>query len=95
MKSCLIYFQFHFHYQLKISQKICKYAKYQIIDLQSNTFLKKNYDNFELSFFHSKYIDMQSYPNLRNNALKTMSLFGSTYTYEHIFSRMKIVKSKT
>uniref|UniRef100_A0A2S2NPE9 SCAN domain-containing protein 3 n=1 Tax=Schizaphis graminum TaxID=13262 RepID=A0A2S2NPE9_SCHGA len=24
-----------------------------------------------------------------------MSLFGSTYTCEHIFSRMKIVKSKT
>ncbi|XP_060881678.1 general transcription factor II-I repeat domain-containing protein 2B-like [Metopolophium dirhodum] len=42
-------------------------------------------------------IDLQNnktYPNLRNNALRMMSLFGSTYTCEHIFSRMKIVKSK-
>lgn len=38
---------------------------------------------------------MEIYPNFRNNALRMMSLFSSTYTCEHIFSRMKIVKSKT
>ncbi|CAI6351667.1 unnamed protein product [Macrosiphum euphorbiae] len=67
----------------------------QIIDLQNNTILKEKYNNVELSIFYSKYIDTETYPNLRNNALRMMSLFGSTYTCEHIFSRMKIVKSKT
>jgi len=67
----------------------------EIVDLQNNTILKEKYNNVELSIFYSKYIDTETYPNLRNNALRMMSLFGSTYTCEHIFSRMKIVKSKT
>jgi len=67
----------------------------EIIDLQNNKILKEKYNNVELSIFYSKYIDTETYPNLRNNELKMMSLFGSTYTCEHIFSRMKIDKSKT
>ncbi|CAI6366273.1 unnamed protein product [Macrosiphum euphorbiae] len=66
----------------------------EIIDLQNNKVLKEKYNYVELSIFYSKYINTETYPNLRNNALRMMSLFGSTYTCEHIFSRMKIVKSK-
>lgn len=66
----------------------------EIIDLQNNKTLKKKYNNVELSIFYSKYIDTETYTNLWNNALKMMFLFGSTYTCEHIFLQMKIVKSK-
>jgi 17beta-estradiol 17-dehydrogenase/3beta-hydroxysteroid 3-dehydrogenase/mitotic-spindle organizing protein 1 len=67
----------------------------EIVDLQNNTISKEKYNNVELSIFYSKYIDTETYPNLRNNALRMLSLFGNTYTCEHIFLRMKIVKSKT
>jgi hypothetical protein len=67
----------------------------KIIDLQNNKILKEKYNNVEFSIFYSKYIDTETYPNLQNNTLRMMSLFGSTYTCQHIFSRMKIVKSKT
>lgn len=40
-------------------------------------------------------IDMETYPNLQNNALKMLSLLSSTSSREHIFSRMKTIKSKT
>ncbi|CAI6373752.1 unnamed protein product [Macrosiphum euphorbiae] len=66
----------------------------EIIDLQNNKVLKEKYNYVELSIFYSKYINTETYRNLRNNALRMMSLFGSTYNCEHIFSRMKIVKSK-
>lgn len=38
---------------------------------------------------------METCLNLRNNALKMMSPFSSTYTCQHIVLRMEIVKSKT
>jgi len=67
----------------------------EITNLQTNKILKEKFNNIEFSIFHSKYIDLETYPNLQNNALKMMSLFGSTYTCEHIFSRIKIIKPKT
>jgi len=53
----------------------------KIINLRSNTILKENYNNVELSIFYSKYIDIKTYPNLRNIALKIMFLFGSRYLH--------------
>lgn len=38
---------------------------------------------------------MEIYPNFRNNPLKMISFFGDSYTCKHIFSQIKIVKSKT
>ncbi|KAF0708047.1 general transcription factor II-I repeat domain-containing protein 2-like, partial [Aphis craccivora] len=38
-----------------------------IIDLQNNKVLKEKYNNVELSIFYSKYINTETYPNLRNN----------------------------
>jgi len=48
----------------------------EIIDLQNNTILKDKFNNVELSNFYTKYIDMETYHNLRNNALKIMFFIG-------------------
>ena len=37
---------------------------------------------------------MENYPNVKRAALKIMSMFGSTYVSESVFSTLKHVKSK-
>lgn len=63
--------------------------------LQNSKIFLEKYNNVEFSIFYSKYIDTETYIILRNNALRIMYLFGSTYACEHMFSRTKVVKSKT
>jgi len=67
-------------------EDVLEHMQMEIIDLQNNAILKETFNNVELSIFYLKYIDMEKYRNLRNNALKMMSLFGSTYVCEHTFS---------
>lgn len=65
----------------------------ELTDLQCNSELKEKYD-LGLLEFYSKYVDKDNFPNLRNHALKMMSLFGSTYLCEQLFSQMNYVKNK-
>lgn len=65
----------------------------ELINLQCNSELKEKY-NLGLFNFYSKYIDKNKFPSIRLHAQKMMSLFGSTYVCEQLFSRIKHVKSK-
>ncbi|XP_059048227.1 general transcription factor II-I repeat domain-containing protein 2B-like [Achroia grisella] len=65
----------------------------ELIELQCNSTLKNKID-VDLLDFYSKYVSIRDFPKIRDHALKTISLFGSTYTCEQLFSRMKNVKSK-
>jgi hypothetical protein len=49
--------------------------------------------NFQ--FFIRNILTKKPYPYLQNNALRMISIFGSSYTCEYIFSRMKFINSKT
>ena len=66
----------------------------ELIDLQCNSELKDKFDVGVFDFY-AKYVDHNSFPEIRKNAQKMMSLFGSTYVCEQLFSRMKYVKSTT
>jgi hypothetical protein len=44
--------------------------------------------------FCSKYNEEEKFPAIRSHALFMMSLFGSTYVCEQLFSRTKNVKLK-
>ncbi|KAK0141205.1 SCAN domain-containing protein 3 [Merluccius polli] len=37
---------------------------------------------------------MEKYPNVKQAALKLLSMFGSTYVCESLFSTLELVKSK-
>ncbi|XP_069486327.1 general transcription factor II-I repeat domain-containing protein 2-like [Ambystoma mexicanum] len=66
----------------------------ELAELQNCDFLK---DAFKSSSLHSFYASLPSetYPHLRNHALKMATIFGSTYVCEQTFSRMKHLKSPT
>ncbi|XP_069470090.1 general transcription factor II-I repeat domain-containing protein 2-like [Ambystoma mexicanum] len=72
------------------------YTIYQmeLAELQNCDSLK---DAFKSSSLHSFYASLPSetYPHLRNHALKMATIFGSTYVCEQTFSRMKHLKSPT
>ncbi|XP_050516254.1 general transcription factor II-I repeat domain-containing protein 2B-like [Diabrotica virgifera virgifera] len=70
----------------------------ELIELQSDSLLKTAYQSClpnGLIEFYKKYINRNQYPNLTKLALQQISLFGSTYICEQLFSRMKYNKSKT
>lgn len=66
----------------------------ELAELQNCDSLK---DAFKSSSLHKFYASLPSetYPNLRNHALKMATIFGSTYVCEQTFSRMKHLKSPT
>jgi hypothetical protein len=64
----------------------------ELIELQSDSFLKQKFMEGDLVKFYSL-LTPATYPALRRNALKLMSLFGSTFICEQTFSRMKCTKS--
>ncbi|XP_069469912.1 general transcription factor II-I repeat domain-containing protein 2-like [Ambystoma mexicanum] len=66
----------------------------ELAELQNCDSLK---DAFKSSSLHSFYASLPSetYPHLRNHALKMATIFGSTYVCEQTFSRMKHLKSPT
>ncbi|XP_064152161.1 general transcription factor II-I repeat domain-containing protein 2B-like isoform X3 [Loxodonta africana] len=64
----------------------------EIIDLQCNKILKTKYDKFGIPEFY-KYL-WSSYPKYKNHCAKILSMFGSTYICEQLFSIMKLSKTK-
>ncbi|XP_045139817.1 general transcription factor II-I repeat domain-containing protein 2 isoform X1 [Echinops telfairi] len=64
----------------------------ELIDLQCNTALKAKYDKVGIPEFY-KYL-WSSYPKYRHHCAKILSMFGSTYICEQLFSIMKLSKTK-
>ena len=65
----------------------------ELIDLQERTDLKSKYVEMNLRDFNQKYLDQDKFPNLRKFTSFKMALFGSTYLYVQIFSKMGFMKS--
>ena len=67
----------------------------EIIDIQSHSDLKMAFSQNDLLTFYAKYVSAETFPNLVRLALRNISLFGSSYCCEQLFSRMKNVKAKS
>lgn len=67
----------------------------EIIDLQCNDELKSKFHDTPLVDFYRDQVNEENYPTLRQHAMKMLSLFGSTFLCEQLFSRMKAVKSNS
>jgi hypothetical protein len=61
----------------------------EIIDLQCDAVLKIKFDEVSLLEFYQKYVENGKIFNLRMYAARIFSLFGRTYLYEQMFSRIK------
>ncbi|XP_058424919.1 general transcription factor II-I repeat domain-containing protein 2B isoform X3 [Diceros bicornis minor] len=64
----------------------------ELIDLQCNSVLKTKYDKVGIPEFY-KYL-WSSYPKYKTHCAKILSMFGSTYICEQLFSIMKLSKTK-
>ncbi|XP_070316292.1 general transcription factor II-I repeat domain-containing protein 2 isoform X3 [Odocoileus virginianus] len=64
----------------------------EVIDLQCNTVLKTKYDKVGIPEFY-KYL-WGSYPKYKTHCAKILSMFGSTYICEQLFSIMKLSKAE-
>ena len=65
----------------------------ECIQMQSDIQLKEKFDRVSLLDFCRSYLPRDKYPLLHKHAL-FMSLFGSSYICEELFSRMKHIKNK-
>ena len=66
----------------------------ELIELQGNDDLKRDMKNYSLLEFYKR-LPEESFPKIKDLARKKMSLFGSTYICEQLFTKMKHTKSKT
>ncbi|CAL9696484.1 unnamed protein product [Knipowitschia caucasica] len=67
-------------------------AELEMIDLCEEDQLKAALREGTIEFWKS--VPMEKYPNVKQAALKVLSMFGSTYVCESLFSTLKHVKSK-
>ncbi|XP_026475998.1 general transcription factor II-I repeat domain-containing protein 2B-like [Ctenocephalides felis] len=65
----------------------------EIINLQNNSEMKNVFFSVNIENFYKFHISSEKFPCLKKNAMKMMSLFGSTYVCEQLFSTMKFVKN--
>lgn len=65
----------------------------ELIDMQNDDNLRNKFNEGNLLNFY-RCVDKNAYKELRINALKCASLFGSTYICEQTFSVMKLNKTK-
>ena len=73
-----------------------EYLQMELIDLQCNNELKHIFETSKSKIdFYNINITKENFPNLRNLAQKVVSAFGSTYTCESFFSKMKFAKDKS
>ncbi|XP_034260429.1 general transcription factor II-I repeat domain-containing protein 2-like [Pantherophis guttatus] len=66
----------------------------ELAELQNCDSLKDAFKSSSLTHFYAS-LPSETYPHLRNHALKMVTIFGSTYVCEQTFSRMKRLKSPT
>ena len=64
----------------------------ELVQLQSDSFIKQIFLEGDIIKFYCL-LNSDTYPALRANAMRMVSLFGSTYICEQTFSRMKGSKS--
>ncbi|XP_015974818.2 general transcription factor II-I repeat domain-containing protein 2-like [Rousettus aegyptiacus] len=74
-------------------ERVCEELQMEVIELQCNTILKTKYNDIGIPEFY-KYLN-KSYPRYRNHCAKILSMFGSTYVCEQLFSVMKLSKTKS
>ena len=67
-------------------------AELEMIDLYEEVQLKLILREGTIEFW--KMVPLEKYPNVKRAALKILSMFGSTYVCESVFSTLKHVKSK-
>lgn len=73
-----------------------EYLQMELIDLQCSNELKHIFEtSISKIDFYNINITKEKFPNLRNLAIKVVSAFGSTYTCESFFSKMKFAKDKS
>jgi hypothetical protein len=73
-----------------------EYLQMELIDSQCNNELKHIFETSKSKIdFYNTNITKENFSNLRNLAQKVMSAFGSTYTCESFFSKMKFTKDKS
>lgn len=65
----------------------------EVIDMQNNTDLKNVFFSVNIENFYKSYVSPEKFPLLTKNAKQMMSLFGSTYVCEQLFSTMKLIKN--
>lgn len=66
----------------------------ECIELQADIQMKEKFHQFSLLDFYKIYLPKEKYPAIHKHALFMISLFGSTYICEQLFSRMKHTKNK-
>ena len=66
----------------------------ELVELQCSSDLKAKFCESKLVTFYEKYIPHDLFPQLVKQAKKMITLFGSTYLYEQLFSQMKYAKCK-
>ena len=66
----------------------------ELIELQGNEDLKREMRDYSLLEFY-KNLPKEAFPRIIDFARKKISLFGSTYICEQLFTKMKYAKSKT
>ena len=66
----------------------------ELSELQGNDDLKRDMKDYSLLEFYLR-LPEKSFPKIKDLARKKMSLFGSTYICEQLFTKMKHTKSKT
>ena len=64
----------------------------ELIELQTDLSLKSRYMFMDLISFYRSNISEDRFPRLYENGLKIVSLFGSTYRCESLFSRLNHIK---
>jgi len=60
----------------------------ELIELQGNSVIKGKFDNADIKMF---YQHVGPYPQIKELASKTMSMFVSTYVCEQLFSLMNFL----
>ncbi|CAD1468720.1 unnamed protein product [Heterotrigona itama] len=67
----------------------------ELIDLQNDTrrHLGNKFQNVDIHNFYQNYMNLEKFPRLGAYTKQIMTLFGSTYVCEQLFSAMKIIRS--
>ncbi len=77
-------------------QELSEELQMELIELQSNDMIKLKFQKMHSIEFYQylQYAFADSYSKIKENALKVICMFGSTYLCEQLFSVLKLNKSK-
>ena len=75
-------------------EQVAEEYQLELIDLQCDKFLESKFHcESTANFYKNHILPSGKYRKILNNAKLMISLFGSTYTCEQLFSKMKYTKS--